>query len=776
MAEVDKDEGFLRQLMDTFKMEADDHLKNVALLLVTLEKSETPFEAMDDIETIFREIHSLKGAARAVNLKRVESLCQVMENVLSLLKKKQLDFYPETFDVFQDSMDHLSKSIQNAGNDPILEETSFEKDLISRFEKLKEQPARDIPQVVSVANQQINLVKHQDNQDQVTSFGIDTGTQRISSARLLSILLQSEEMLTLKLTSYEQITKMRMIVSTFAEWKKKHSQILPVENAMHNMLLNNKENGKDLVLRGHSKRLLEFIEWNNHFVKHLDDALNEVEKSAKYNDLRLRGMIDSLQEELKKVAMCPFSSILEVIPKMVRDISAKIGQKIDLEIIGSEIEIDRRILEEMHDPIIHLIRNCIDHGIESPEERKKKNKNPVGEIRIGIVPRGQMVELTVSDDGRGISTDALRESLKKDTVFSKIRTEQYTLEEMQSTVFLSGISTSPIITETSGRGLGLAIVKEKVEKMGGTIELWSEKDKGTRFQIQLPLSIATFRGILILIGDQKFIIPTRYVKRVLRIKKEDLRTIENREIIYLNEKSISMVKLEEVLKIKSKHSPLSHYLKVIIISVEGLCIAFQVDEVLNEQEVLFKNLGPLLVKVKNFVGATVLGSGEVVAILNVIDLLDSSINHLYNSLEMGNELGNQRADDEELQMAPAILIAEDSITTRTLLKNILESSGYIVETAIDGIDASNKLKETHFDLVLSDVEMPKMNGFELTSQIRSQSETKNLPIILITALASKEDRERGIDVGANAYIIKESFDQKNLLDVIKRLAPRRDTP
>lgn len=325
--------------------------------------------------------------------------------------------------------------------------------------------------------------------------------------------------------------------------------------------------------------------------------------------------------------------------------------------------------------------------------------------------------------------------------------------------FQSGISTSSIITDISGRGLGLAIVREKVEQLGGTVAIESHPDAGTTFRIALPLTLANFRGVLVGVGGQFFIIPIASIGRVARLADMDIRTVENRETISLDEKAVSLVRLGDVLGLPSKAAAgKSAGEMAIVLDLGSTRIAFQVDEVIGEQEVLVKPLGPQLARVRNIAGASVLGTGQVVPVLNVPDLMKSAVKFAAGMPVQPAETRTQ-----------SVLVVEDSITSRALLKNILESAGYAVTTAVDGVDAYTVLKTAVFDLVVSDVEMPRMDGFELTAKVRSDKQLAELPIVLVTALESHEYRERGIDVGANAYIVKSSFDQSNLLEVIRRL-------
>ena len=339
-------------------------------------------------------------------------------------------------------------------------------------------------------------------------------------------------------------------------------------------------------------------------------------------------------------------------------------------------------------------------------------------------------------------------------------------QEALALMFRPDVSTSPVITEISGRGLGLPIVKEKVEKLGGRVVVETRPSLGTTFRLLLPLTLATFRGILVESAGQLFVVPTANVERIVRIKNADVKTVENRQAIRLNDRAVSLVRLDEVLELRvSAGAPDPQaYFPATVLAVGEQRIAFQVDAVLNEQEVLVKSLGKPLSRVRNIAGATVLGSGKAVPILNAADLIKSAT-RLAPKLAGPAEAA---AADRKAE-AGSILIVEDSITARMLVKSILESAGHRVKTAVDGLDGLTMLRTEDFDLVVSDVEMPRMNGFDMTARIRADKRLANLPVVLVTALASREDRERGVDVGANAYIVKSSFDQSNLLDVVRRL-------
>jgi two-component system chemotaxis sensor kinase CheA len=335
--------------------------------------------------------------------------------------------------------------------------------------------------------------------------------------------------------------------------------------------------------------------------------------------------------------------------------------------------------------------------------------------------------------------------------------------EVLRLAFASGISTSSEISTVSGRGLGLAIVEQKVEELGGSVTAETQSGRGTLFRIHVPATLATTRGILAQVSDWLFVMPAVGVDRVLRVHKEQVRMVENRETIQVDGYTLPLVYMHEVLDLplKPQRNSSGHILAMVAGSGENR-VAFAVDRIIDEQEVLVKALGPQLKRVRNISGVTVVGSGKVVPILNVADLLSSA---------SAKPSRGRRTAAEAVEggAKKAVLIAEDSITSRMLLKNVLEAAGFYVRPTVDGVDALAALREEEFDLVVSDIEMPRMDGFELTRKIRADQQLARIPVMLVTALESQEDREKGLDAGANAYLTKSSFTQGTLLKTARTL-------
>lgn len=806
-----QEDDFYRELLSMFKIEAEEHIKNMSSGLLDLEKETDVNEQLAFVETIYREAHSLKGAARAVNLSEVELLCQSLESIFAKLKKQEMLLSSDLFDGLHRGVDALTDLIdspQSANVTELLQllnklEAGGSKNVQAQEEKPQEEkPKKKIKKAPESKELPVEKKKIREKQPEVSapepkkeenSVPDDNGspdkqkinaiaqkdilsdTIRISSKKLDGLLLEAEELLAVKLTVDQYAKDLRDVVSSFEVWKKQlEKSHADIRSARQHVDKTKKRQETEvfhqdsIVVQQENAsvgRVLDFIDWNNMHLKVLEDRLITLNKLAEVNAHVLTGKVDILLDDMKTVLMLPFSTLFKILPKVVRDLSRDQGKEVELLLRGSTIEVDRRILEEMKDPLIHIIRNCIDHGLEKPEERKKLKKSTLGTITITVSQMsGNKVEILINDDGKGIDPERVKQVAIKKGIISAHEAEDLSDQQCISLIFQSDISTSRIITDISGRGLGLAIVREKVEKLGGVVSIETKKQTGTTFKIVLPVTLATFRGILVEVETQVFVVPTNIVERVIRIKESDIKTIENRETITVDNKVVSLVKLGDVLQINRK-ATLSSYtdsMQVLIIGKGNNQIGFMVDKVLSEQEVLVKNLGKQLTRVRNIAGASILGSGKVVPILNISDLLKSALKISASSLSMAKK-------EAKSVTQRSILIAEDSITSRTLLKNILESAGYRVRATVDGVDALTALRSEEFDLVVSDIEMPRMNGFDLVQKIRSEKKTAELPVVLVTALESREDRERGIDVGANAYIVKRSFDQSNLLEVIEKL-------
>lgn len=776
---MDKKEAeFYTHLLETFKIESEEHLKSLSEGLLKLEALGEVDPSI--IEVIFRDAHSLKGAARAVNLSSIQSMCQSFENVMAGLRHKTIPVSQKLFKVLYKTVDLLTHFIQTAESDLSQATKEALNDATDDLEEL----TKAIPEAENLSNPEIASdqkvtesssslslrsspippsLEHSDLQNRFPSKEISPKTIRIAVSKLDRLLLESEEMLMVKLNSARRLRELNSLKFSLEE----------VRRDLRNWktdLFSHEETKKEVRdWHGSQEQLESFFKWIESWISKTDVEISRLVKDASQDVRLFGGVIDNLLEDVKKILMQPFSNLTESFPRMVRDLSQSLGKEVRLELQGGEIEIDRRILEDLKDPLIHLIRNSIDHGIEEAEQRIKIGKAQFGKITISATQAGgNTVEIVISDDGGGIDAKKIKQAAVKSGAISEKEASQLTENEAQMLIFRSGVSTSQIITEVSGRGLGMGIVAEKVEKLGGQIIVESRISEGSSFKIVLPLTIATFRGIEIKADHHHFIIPTANVKRVICTSSIEMHTIENRSAIHIDNQTIPVVSLKNILNLKDAgmSSNNSYQEKksqvLILLNALNVTVALTVDEIIAEQEIFVKGLGNQLARVKNITAATVTEWGTVVPILDPFDLVKTFIQNSNTTRLPSPELIKE--DRKKI-----ILVVEDSITARIMLQNILESAGYIVKTAVDGVEGFSMLQVEEIDLIVSDVEMPRLNGFELVEKIRGNDHLKEKPVILCTSRGSREDKERGIEVGANAYIDKNNFVQDNLLDLITRL-------
>ncbi len=840
----------LKRLRKVFTQEAKERLVSLSTNIINLENETDKSKCSEIMEVVYRDAHSLKGAARSINLSSIETLFQSLESLFNDVQSEQISLTPEILDHILDtvkSVDSIissddeieseesnrmlaeaeeklitfldknnvedndnisSKEIEKSFSELISEtepdeveqtpetpsifkdkniKPNIETKAIENDDSVKEKTAykesdksdktnissvkteSDNPRTPTInsvdKNKNRTKTESKSNKDKTTSNSNDT--IRIVASKLDSVLRKSENLILIKQIFKEQH---KLLIELRHTLQKTEDENREVDHNYQEVLseLQKTVSYDKRSTRSSISNILTFIKKNNSARKIISQNVNKLFEMESGNIRSTCNMIDEYLSDAKELAMMPFSNILDVFPIMIREISKKLEKKVNFTIKGNDVKIDRRILQEIKDPLIHLIRNSIDHGIENEENRKKINKTSVGKIDLDIFQNNSgKIEIVITDDGSGIDTEKIKEKLFDDNILTEIEIADLTESELLEYIFISGFSTSKIVTELSGRGLGMSIVRDKVEKLGGTIKIINNTGSGTSIILKLPITMATYRGLIIKNDKTNYILPsTLNVKKVVKKKYKSVHSIENKATITVNDKTYPLVDLCDILKCprKNKEDESIDEITAIIIGKAKENIALKVDEIIEEQDILFKDLGKLMPRVRNISGATILNSGEIVPILNIQDLFESAKKSISSlKVEVNGTYDKQKKKDMDKKN---ILVVEDSITSRTLLKNILESAGYIVTTAIDGVHGFTELKSSKMDLLVSDIEMPRMNGFDLTAKVRADSQLSEIPIILVTSRSTREDKEKGIEAGANAYIVKSNFDQNNLLDVI----------
>jgi two-component system chemotaxis sensor kinase CheA len=544
-----QDEAFLERLRATFRVEAEEHLKALSDELLNLEKKTAPADRQEKIERIFREAHSLKGAARSVNHQTIQSICQVLEDVLSEWKQNKITTTPSFFDALHSTIDVIASELSGESNpvkinDLVSRLTAISKledqEIISQVdvekpEEIKRHSEIQKPQEIKPLTEIEKPEPVKENTSQ--NSGGTSKTIRISLPKLDNLFQEVEELLMVKLTAQQELNELKNLFGSLGKTEKELGRFIA------DTQLKRQGNTHDLEFL---KKTNVFYEKHQSQIKSIHEGLSKILKGSELNVHFVGTMVDSLLEDMKKILMQPVSTLYESFPRMVRDISRELGKEIQLELNGGEIEVDRRILEELKDPIIHIIRNAMDHGIESASERTKKNKNPNGKITISATEsHGSSVEISISDDGRGMNLTKLKETALQKKIISAKEATEMSVEDTIKLAFQSGMSTSPIITDISGRGIGLGVVTEKVDKLGGRLNVESIPDKGTTFKLNLPLTMATFRGVHITVEGEDFIMPAHNVQRVIRINEKDIKTVESFETLTVNDHSLSFLRLAD---------------------------------------------------------------------------------------------------------------------------------------------------------------------------------------------------------------------------------------
>lgn len=766
-----KDAEFQQHLKEMFRVEAEEHLRAITAGLIELEQLPPPARVAEIIELVFRETHSLKGAARSVGLKDISSLCQPLEEVFAALQRQQLSVTPTLYDRLHQGVDAIAALMASTEMGCAPTDRARVRALVRQLGQLATQAApadapapstMDVPTPAPVATlprfAPLPALPSPLPEDVLPPLPVKgeeksllASTVRIPTARLDELLLQAEELSLVKMTLLQRTADLREIQRALGVCKGGSASAA--------------DRHAPASLPRTAERQLQETE-----MAALESQVAQLLQALEADERAVKRLVDEHLDAMKNVLMLPVTTLVETFPKVVRDLAHEQGKDVELVMQGLEIEIDKRILEELKDPLLHLLRNCVDHGIRKPAEREQHQKPPRGTISITCTTtENRQVDIVIADDGMGIDLASVRAAALKMGSVSREAAEMLDTPATIALIFQSGVSTSAMITDISGRGLGMAIVREKVEKLGGVITVDTEPQLGTTFRLRVPLTLATFRGVLARVQEQFFVLPTLNVLRVLRVPREAIQTVENRDTVSVDGRVLALVKLGDALGLPSHTSKpaasananAANYRYVMVLASADRRLCVEVDEVLDEQQVLLKGLGKQLPHVRNLAGATVLSTGKVVPVLHVPDVMHSAMQAIVSA-----------AAPKDVSTQPPrgrLLVAEDSITARALLKNILETAGYQVTTAVDGMDAFMQVRGGEFDLVISDVDMPRMSGFELTTRMRADKKLAEVPVVLVTALESREDRERGIDAGANAYIVKSSFDQSNLLAVVRQL-------
>jgi two-component system chemotaxis sensor kinase CheA len=502
-------------------------------------------------------------------------------------------------------------------------------------------------------------------------------------------------------------------------------------------------------------RARRLLERTAEYMRRLEQDLSRLTTGFKADQRELARAAESLENDVLGLRMERFGELADSLLRVARDVALAESKLVDLVIEGAEIEVDRSLLETLKAPLSHLIRNAIDHGIETPAERRRLGKAERSKLLVSARLRGDVVEIEVCDDGRGLDLEAIARQARAAGIALADG------EDVSRLIFAHGLSTAQRVTEISGRGVGLDVVKTQLEAVNGRVEVHAERGRGARFRLELPPSLSSSRVLLVRAAGEIFALPCAGVERLARVEVKSLRMLEGKPVALLGGTPLPVLTLASVLGLPAPVLSPDARLTLVVLLVRGRRFGLGVDEVSDLREVLLKPLGRRLRNVRHVSGATILPNGRLSLILNTTELVTtaSELSETVRVLESPSAVEARRR----------LLLVDDSMTTRTLERNILESAGYDVMAAADGRAALELLERHGADLVVSDVEMPHLDGLGLLTAIRASSRFRDLPVILLTSLEAADHRQRGLDAGADAYLVKSAFDQSRLLETIRQL-------
>lgn len=722
----DSTDDLQRQLLKTFQVEAQEYLQKLNESLLQLERQPDEATRHALLQEVFRTAHSLKGAARAVSLTDVENLAHVMENVLQQARDAKLELKPDTCDALYDTLDAIQQ---------ILNGESVDTDLISaRLMTVatggKLLPAAAAPKQAVPAGPSFLPVEE---------------TIRVAVTKLDDLMVQAGELIMAEISAGQHLDDVRALRDRVARWPKMWREIQALLRRLDGDA---------------GRRLADLLSRHHEYMQMLTRDVNALEQTISRDTLNLSLSMTRLQDEVRRVRLVPIQTLVPGLQRAVRDAAHTEGKRVAFVVDGGDVELDKKVLETLKDPLLHLLRNAVIHGIENPDTRTDAGKAAEGRISLTVRQQGSEVHMAVHDDGRGFDVEALRRA-SAESGGPVFESDANPNDIIVAVAFQPGMTTMNQVTELAGRGVGLDVVRQNIADLRGRIKIENTPGEGATIQLVVPVSLTMSRGLLVQVNQERYALPLISVERI--VESREIFTVGGQTALQVGGRPMPLVSLATLLnrpqvEHKNGRKPLA-----VILSVAEQRLAVQVDDVLTEQELTVKPLGSPLLRVRNVEGAALLSTGEPVVVLNAADLVKSA----RGAPVLKQPTARDQADHTALRTH--ILVVDDSITTRTLEKNILEAAGYRVTTAIDGLQALDKLEDDTIELVVLDVQMPHLDGFALTEQLRANVKYRSFPIVLVTSLESREDRERGMMAGADAYIVKRGFDQAELLAAIERL-------
>ncbi|GAA9033999.1 chemotaxis histidine kinase/response regulator CheAY2 [Helicobacter pylori] len=806
----------LQEIMEDFLIEAFEMNEQLDQDLVELEHNP---EDLDLLNRIFRVAHTIKGSSSFLNLNILTHLTHNMEDVLNRARKGEIKITPDIMDVVLRSIDLMKTllvTIRDTGSDANNGKENEIEEAVKQLQAITSQNLEGAKEGTKEApkkeNQEEakkeNIEENQENKakaptttnsasDNPLADEPDLDYTNMSAeeveAEIERLLNKRQEADKERRAQKKQEAKPKQEVAPKTETPKTETPKTetlktetpkaPKTETKAKAKADTEENkapsiGVEQTVRVDVRRLDhlmnligELVLGKNRLIRIYGDVEERYDGEKFLEELNqvvssISAVTTDLQLAVMKTRMQPVGKVFNKFPRMVRDLSRELGKSIELIIEGEETELDKSIVEEIGDPLIHIIRNSCDHGIEPLEERRRLNKPETGKVQLSAYNEGNHIVIKISDDGKGLDPVMLKEKAVEKGVISERDAEGMSDREAFNLIFKPGFSTAKVVSNVSGRGVGMDVVKTNIEKLNGIIEIDSEVGVGTTQKLKIPLTLAIIQALLVGVQEEYYAIPLSSVLETVRISQDEIYTVDGKSVLRLRDEVLSLVRLSDIFKVDAILESNSD-VYVVIIGLADQKIGVIVDYLIGQEEVVIKSLGYYLKNTRGIAGATVRGDGKITLIVDVGAMMDMAKSIKVNITTLMNESENTKSKNSPSDYI--VLAIDDSSTDRAIIRKCLKPLGITLLEASNGLEGLEMLKngDKTPDAILVDIEMPKMDGYTFASEVRKYNKFKNLPLIAVTSRVTKTDRMRGVESGMTEYITKP-YSGEYLTTVVKR--------
>ena len=807
-----EDDEVPAEILEFFQPEAEEHLQIVSDCLLSLEANHSP----EEINKLFRAIHTVKGSAAQVGLKRLGAIAHRVEDLIGRLREGELEPLPQVIDLCLESVDILKKTLHKQWPD----ETEMRTGVDSLLNRIAEVAPMDEEEEVAASSEAAAIQESGPSQAKSTAptspknnkgstAAAAAKSVRISLSRLDRMMNTVGELVINRTRMLGRVTELERLRDTLG-FSKERLQGKVVEfqekyefNRINStrgplspsttptpQMINNAAAGDTSFWNDFSE--LEMDRYDD--VNILSRSMTEI--SADVNEVlsqmggfigRVEGDIDEftklahhLQDEITAARMVPIGTLYSRLSRAVRDAANSTGKQVELDLSGSETELDNNIIQQISDPLVHLVRNSVAHGIETPEKRREAGKPNLGRVTLRAYHRGNHIYIEVEDDGHGIAYDRVRQSAVDRGLVSTETASSLTERELREMLFHPGFSTAPMKTELAGRGVGLDVVRANLNLLNGEIEIHSNAGTGTKFVLKVPLTLIISPALFVRCGDANFALPLAIVEEIRRLRADEIEDVGGKLLTKVRDVVTEVIRLDSYLGLPPLE-PINGYFRMVVANADNRQIGLVVEEVLGKDEIVIKNLGEYLRRVKLFPGTTIAPDGSLILLLDLNRMIASepserksiqasaSAARIFAPGSAAVAKGSIPTDAiDRVQHERVVVVADDSISVRKFVGRMLEKNGYRVILASDGLEAAELIAQHGCHLVITDLEMPRMTGYELMVQLRQSPSTRRIPVMVVTSRAGAKHRDRAMKEGAVAFLTKP-VQEDQLIEAVEQL-------